>query len=300
MPNPTHRSSLPVPPPVSSPFTVKGTHRTRESGRISESVPLFQSLNSLFPRGVADCSLKCSIGLIYLALHLTLNWGGIPVASARPLLAQVDDSPLDSEPLNSQSVDLSPEIIEGSPVLQRWLQEVPNVLEEIRNDPSFRTRVRVGYAQVTSSDDGSGVNVGVEDLFIGGTGLTVSGDYFAGSGGFSGGGAQLRYYVLPLGGYFNLAPVVGYRHVEGESYSTSGVELGGRAMLVLSRTGGADLSLGYSVVGIGGDQTVGLGTFAVGYAITPEFRLSTDIRRHDADGDNDTRFGIGLEWMPRF
>jgi hypothetical protein len=196
-------------------------------------------------------------------------------------------------------VDLSPEIIEGSPVLQRWLQEVPNVLEEIHNDPSFRTRVRVGYAQVTSSDDGSGVNVGVEDLFIGDTGLTVSGDYFAGSGGFSGGGAQLRYYVLPLGGYFNLAPVVGYRHIEGDSYSTSGVELGGRAMLVLSRTGGADLSLGYSVVGIGGDQTVGLGTLAVGYAITPQFRLSTDIRRHDADGENDTRFGIALEWMPR-
>ncbi|WP_207088864.1 hypothetical protein [Phormidium pseudopriestleyi] len=273
-------------------------HRTKESGRISESVQLFRFLSSRLPKGLAGCGLKCSIGLVYLALHLTLNWGGIPVASARPLLAQVDDSPLDSEPLNSQSVDLSPEIIEGSPVLQRWLQEVPNVLEEIHNDPSFRTRVRVGYAQVTSSDDGSGVNVGVEDLFIRGTGLTVSGDYFAGSGGFSGGGAQLRYYVLPLGGYFNLAPVVGYRHIEGESYSTSGVELGGRAMLVLSRTGGADLSLGYSVVGVGGDQTVGLGTLAVGYAVTPQFRLSTDIRRHDADGDNDTRFGIAIEWMP--
>lgn len=296
--NPTHRNSLPLPPPVSSPFTVQGMHRTKESGRISESVQLFRFLSSRLPKGLAGCGLKCSIGLVYLALHLTLNWGGIPVASARPLLAQVDDSPLDSEPLNSQSVDLSPEIIEGSPVLQRWLQEVPNVLEEIHNDPSFRTRVRVGYAQVTSSDDGSGVNVGVEDLFIRGTGLTVSGDYFAGSGGFSGGGAQLRYYVLPLGGYFNLAPVVGYRHIEGESYSTSGVELGGRAMLVLSRTGGADLSLGYSVVGVGGDQTVGLGTLAVGYAVTPQFRLSTDIRRHDADGDNDTRFGIAIEWMP--
>ncbi|MGL5192194.1 MAG: hypothetical protein ACRC8Y_01140 [Chroococcales cyanobacterium] len=299
MPNPTHRDSLPVPDPVSSPCTVKGKQRTRESSRISESVPLFKSLSSLFPRKLKGYPLKCSVGLVYLALHLAGNWGGTPVASARPLLAQVDNSPLDSELLNSQSVDLSPEIIEGSPVLQRWLQEVPNVLEEIRNDPSFRTRVRVGYAQVTSSDDGSGVNVGVEDIFIGGTGLTLSGDYFAGSGGFSGGGAQLRYYVLPLGGYFNLAPVVGYRHVEGESYSTSGVELGGRAMLVLSRTGGADLSLGYSVVGIGGDQTVGLGTLAVGYAITPQFRLSTDIRRHDADGDNDTRFGIALEWMPR-
>lgn len=299
MPNPTHRSSLPLFPPVSSPLIVEGMQCTQESRRISESVPLLQSLLSLVPRGLAGCSLKCSVGLIYLALHLTLNWGGIPMASAKPLLAQVDDSPLDSEPVNSQSVDLSPEIIEGSPVLQRWLEEVPNVLEEIHNDPSFRTRVRVGYAQVTSDDDGSGVNVGVEDIFIGGTGLTLSGDYFAGSGGFSGGGAQLRYYVLPLGGYFNLAPVVGYRHIEGESYSTSGVELGGRAMLVLSRTGGADLSVGYSVVGIGGDQTVGLGTLAVGYAITPQFRLSTDIRRHDADGDNDTRFGIALEWMPR-
>jgi hypothetical protein len=298
MPNPTHRSSLPVPPPFSSPFTVKGMQRPWESGRISESVPLFKSLSSLFPRRLKSYPLKCSVGLVYLALHLTLNWGGIPVASARPLLAQVNDSPLDSEPLNSQSLDLSPEIIEGSPVLQRWLQEVPNVLEDIRNDPSFRTRVRVGYAQVTSSDDGSGVNVGVEDLFIGRTGLTVSGDYFAASGGFSGGGAQLRYYVLPLGGYFNVAPVVGYRHIEGESYSTSGVELGGRAMLVLSRTGGADLSVGYSVVGVGGDQTVGLGTLGVGYAITPQFRLSTDIRRHDADGENDTRFGIAIEWMP--
>ncbi|WP_254563373.1 hypothetical protein [Oscillatoria sp. HE19RPO] len=258
---------------------------------------MLQSLISLVPRRLVGCSLKCSLGLIYLALQ-TLTWGGMPMASAKPLLAQFDDSPLDSEPLNSQSLDLSPEIIEGSPVLQRWLEEVPNVLEEIHNDPSFRTRVRVGYAQVTSDDDGSGVNVGVEDIFIGDTGLTVSGDYFAGSGGFSGGGAQLRYYVLPLGGYFNLAPVVGYRHIEGESYSTSGVELGGRAMLVLSRTGGADLSVGYSVVGIGGDQTVGLGTLAVGYAITPQFRLSTDIRRHDADGDNDTRFGIALEWMP--
>ena len=300
MPNPTHRDSRPVHPPVSSPLIVQRKQRTSESSRISDSMPLFKSLSSLFPRRLKGYPLKCSVGLVYLALHLTLNWGGIPVASARPLLTQFDDSPLDSEPLNAQSLDLSPEIIEGSPVLQRWLEEVPNVLEEIRNDPSFRTRVRVGYAQVTSSDDGSGVNVGVEDLFIGRTGLTLSGDYFAGSGGFSGGGAQLRYYVLPLGGYFNLAPVVGYRHIEGESYSTSGVELGGRAMLVLSRTGGADLSLGYSVVGIGGDQTVGLGTLGVGYAITPQFRLSTDIRRHDADGDNDTRFGIGLEWMPRF
>ncbi|NET54098.1 MAG: hypothetical protein F6K09_37420, partial [Merismopedia sp. SIO2A8] len=39
----------------------------------------------------------------------------------------------------AQELDLSPEIIEGSPVLRRWLEEVPNVLEEIRHQPSFRT-----------------------------------------------------------------------------------------------------------------------------------------------------------------
>lgn len=47
----------------------------------------------------------------------------------------------------AQELDLSPELIEGSPVLQRWLEEVPNVLDDIRNDPSFRTRVRLGYSQ---------------------------------------------------------------------------------------------------------------------------------------------------------
>ena len=37
-------------------------------------------------------------------------------------------------PNATQDLDLSPEIIENSPVLQRWLKEVPNVLEDIRND----------------------------------------------------------------------------------------------------------------------------------------------------------------------
>lgn len=241
--------------------------------------------------------IHLSAGIVFL--HLT--WGIVPAWSRIPLLAQGNESPTQTETtprLDPEDLDLSPEIIENSPVLQRWLKETPNVLREIQTDPSFRTRVRVGYSQFPSVDAG-GFNVGVEDIFIGGTGLTLSGDYQASSGGdVSNAGAELRYYVLPLGGYFNLAPVVGYRQIEGESYSANGLQLGGRVMLVLSRTGAADLSLGYSRVGIGSDETAGLATFSVGYAIAPQFRLSADLQRQDGEDDNDTRVGIVVEWMP--
>ncbi|HEY9651104.1 MAG TPA: hypothetical protein V6C95_10615, partial [Coleofasciculaceae cyanobacterium] len=55
----------------------------------------------------------------------------------------------------AEELDLSPEIIENSPVLQRWLKEVPNVLDDIRNDPSFRTRLRLGYSHFPSTDGAS-------------------------------------------------------------------------------------------------------------------------------------------------
>lgn len=233
-------------------------------------------------------------------LYLTLGWGGVRAGLATPVLTQIPESVRDRPPVvDPQPLDLSPDIIENSPVLQRWLKDVPNVLEEIHSDPSFRTRVRVGYSQFPSNDDASGFNVGVEDLFVARTGLTVSGDYYAsGNGDRSSVGAELRYYVLPLGGYVNLAPVVGYRHIEAESYSASGLQLGGRLMLVLSRTGAADLALGYSRVGVGSDESVGVATFSVGYAIAPQFRLSADLQRQDGEDENDTRVGVAIEWMP--
>jgi len=212
-----------------------------------------------------------------------------------PIWAQTDRP----SPVTAEDLDLSPEIIEESPVLQRWLQEVPDVLEDIRTDPSFRTRVRLGYSQFPSTDDASGFNVGVEDLFFGGTGLTLSGDYQAsGNGDRTSGGAQLRYYLLPLGNYVNIAPVVGFRHLETEAYSTNGLELGGRLMLSLSRGGAGDVSLGYSQVGIGGDESVGLASFSVGYAVSRNVRLATDLQWQIADGDDDTRVGVVLELMP--
>ena len=192
-------------------------------------------------------------------------------------------------------LDLSPDI-ESSPVLQRWLHQVPNILEEIAKDPSFRTRLRLGYSQFRQV---GGVNIGVEDVFIGRSGLTVSGEYQAA---FNDQrityGGDLRYYVLPLGSYINVAPVVGYRHLETDAYLTNGVNVGVRLLLVLSRSGAADISLTQSWVAPGTEEEVGLTTLSVGYAFTRNLRLSTDIQQQNARQSKDSRVGIVLEWMP--
>ncbi|MEL6882573.1 MAG: hypothetical protein AAFP09_18765, partial [Cyanobacteria bacterium J06607_10] len=45
-----------------------------------------------------------------------------------------------AEPVTADSLNLPPDVVEQSPVLQRWLNEVPDVADDIRHDPSFATR----------------------------------------------------------------------------------------------------------------------------------------------------------------
>ncbi|MBW4538738.1 MAG: hypothetical protein KME43_06265 [Myxacorys chilensis ATA2-1-KO14] len=195
------------------------------------------------------------------------------------------------------SIDLDPQIIQNSPVLQRWLKEVPTVADDIQNDPSFRTRARIGYLRFSPEDD-PGLALGIEDLRVGKTRLTLSGDYQTTFKGRSAIGANLNYYLRPLGSYVNVAPVVGYRHLETDRYSTSGATLGVRVLLVLSRGGGADIALSQSWVAPGSDSEVGLSTLSFGYAVTHHLRISTDLQRQNSRQERDDRIGIGLEWMP--
>ncbi|NJR66787.1 MAG: hypothetical protein HC772_18120 [Leptolyngbyaceae cyanobacterium CRU_2_3] len=192
--------------------------------------------------------------------------------------------------------------MENSPVLQRWLQEVPDVQSDIRNDPSFRTRLRLGYlnlpSQENNSEDVSGISVGIEDVFIGRSGITASVDYqSAFNQDQEDYGAEVRYYVLPLGSYVNVAPVVGYRHIESDRNSTDGVNLGVRVVLSLSRTGAADASLSQSFVAPGTSEEVGITTLAVGYALTRHLRLSTQLQQQNTPHTKDNRLGVLLEWM---
>jgi hypothetical protein len=147
-------------------------------------------------------------------------------------------------------------------------------------------------------DEESGFQVGIEDVFLGDTGLTLNADY---QGTFEGDrelyGADLRYYVLPLGSVVNLAPVVGYRRLNLDSDAFDGLHAGLRAVLALSRTGAADLALTQSWIEPGSDAEVGLTTLSVGYAVSDRLRLSTDIQAQNSTQGKDTRFGIGLEWM---
>jgi hypothetical protein len=244
-----------------------------------------------------------------------------PAASAQPVnqLAQPSAQPLAQPsaqpgeltpavtPSAAEQLDLDPQILENSPVLQRWTEEVPNVLSDIRNDPSFRTRIRLGYSQFSSSDSVGGIHVGIEDVFVPKTHLTVSADYQASLGGGSlrvtrsdrqSFGSELRYYALPLGSSVNIAPVVGYRSLQSDQYQIDGVNVGLRLQLQLSRTGAADIALSQSWVNPGSDhEEVGLTTLTFGYALTHHLRLSTDLRRQNAPQHKDSGLGIGLEWM---
>jgi hypothetical protein len=199
----------------------------------------------------------------------------------------------------SSTLDLDPKLIEQSPVLQRWLKEIPDVASKIENDPSFRTRVRFGYSQFPSTDQAGGVNLGIEDLRIARSRVTVSADYNTSfNGKRNAWGANLQYYMRPLGKYINVAPVVGYRKLETRDTTIEGVNLGVKVLLVLSRGGGADISLTQTWVSPFSSEQTGLTTLSFGYALTHNLRLSTDLQKQNSPIRKDSRVGIGLEWMP--
>jgi hypothetical protein len=205
---------------------------------------------------------------------------------------------INPESVTENSLDLPPEIINNSPVLQRWKEKIPDVLEDINNDPSFRTRVGIGYAEFPSTQHDGGINIGVQDIFIGKTGLTVSGDYETSFGKRDAGGVNLQYYLLPLGYYVNVAPVIGYRAISTNNYSEDGVNIGGKIIFPLSRTGAADFSVSQTFISPGDDDEVGISNVSFGYAITKQIRLATEIEKQNSRVKKDSQFSIILEWMP--
>ncbi|MEB3123019.1 MAG: hypothetical protein VKL41_17585 [Snowella sp.] len=236
----------------------------------------------------------------YHALTVTLVlWGmgnGICPLSVKSEPAK----PPTQTQLTEDSLDLSPEIMENSPVLQRWRKEVPDLLEEIKNDPSFRTRIRLGYNLFPSSNNTSGVGIGIEDLFIGKSSLTLSGDYETSFSNRQSGGVNANYYLLPLGSYINIAPVVGYRYIQTNDYHTQGMNVGAKIMLALSRSGAADLAFSQSFISSGSDNEVGISTLSVGYALSNNLRISTDLQQQNSRAQKDNQVGLYLEWMPPF
>jgi hypothetical protein len=231
-------------------------------------------------------------------LGISLGWQIVLVSVANPPVnaqtKELDRSIADVQ----KNRDIRDRVLKESPTLQRWLKEVPDLLEDIRHDPSFRSRLRLGFTTFSSTDNAVGFNIGVEDIFIKRTGLTVSADYqSAFNGDRNAYGADLQYFVLPLGNYFNLAPLIGYRYVQSNDFNTDGLHLGLRLMLAFSRTGGGDISLSQSYISPGGSEEVGITSLSVGYAVTSKLRLSTDLEWQNSIEDHDSRAGVNLEFL---
>ena len=229
----------------------------------------------------------------FLKLLITLGWQ-IALVGIVNLQANADEERLNS----GDRLDIPDRVIQESPTLQRWLKEVPDVLEDIRHDPSFRTRLRFGFITFPSTDDAAGINLGIEDIFINRTGLTISADYqFAFNGNRNAVGADLHYFLLPLGSYINVAPLLGYRYVQSNDFNTDGLHVGLRLMLAFSRTGAGDISLSQSFISPGGNEEVGITSLSFGYGVTSKLRLSTDLEWQNSIEDNDRRAGINLELL---
>ena len=247
--------------------------------------------------------------LIGTAIFCLSCWGQSLPSGASPLSTQSRSklvaqmlSPAETQPVlnnNNNLIDIAPEILKGSPVLQKWLKGIPDVQNEIKTEPSFRTRVKVGYSQYPSANQAGGFHAAIDDIFFGRSGFSASANYNSSSTGKrTAYGVDAQYYLFPLGGYVNITPLVGFRHLETDKYNRDGLNLGAKVMIVPARGGGADVAISQSWVGFGSPTETGLTTFSVGYAITENLRLSTDIQQQNAKENYDSRVGFGVEWMP--
>ena len=216
----------------------------------------------------------------------------VSILSAASFSATLWDLPASSQPL---PIDIPPQL-RSSPTLKKWLRAVPDIQQDINNDPSFKTRIRLGYTRFTQSNT-DGLSMGLEDLRIGRTPMTLSASYST-SHTDSSWGIDVQPYLFPLGGYLNVAPVVGIRSLSTSTTQTTGLNLGARILLVPSRGGGADVTLQQTWTAIGTEQEVGIGKISVGYAIAPKLRIATDLERWNGRSIFETRASLLLEWMP--
>ena len=226
-----------------------------------------------------------------------------------PFLYLVGDNEVLAQSLDasekSQELDIDPEIIENSPVIREWIKEIPDVSSQIRNQPSFRTLIRFGYSLFPSNNDAGGVYIGIEDVFLGNSPFTISGEYVTSLNDDSSSrndrlavGGNLKYYLLPLGNYINIAPLIGYKSIETNDYQTDGLNVGIKVILALSPQGAADISFSQNFISPTSSEEVGITEVRAGYALSKYIRLSAGVAWQNSIKNTDSQFNIGLEWMP--
>ncbi|WP_330203704.1 hypothetical protein [Cyanobacterium sp. Dongsha4] len=239
----------------------------------------------------------------YIQVFVNIRFLSLPICFVTFVFYLLSISQVYGETVGeSSNLDVDPNLIENSPVIQKWIKEIPDVSDEIRNQPSFPTLFRVGYSQFPSNNNSGGVYVGIEDLFVGDTPLTFSANYSSDLSNNSQGqrvsiGSTIQYYLLPLGGYINIAPVVGYRYIETNGYHSDGVNVGVKVKFAFSPQGAADISLIQSFIAPTSNDEVGVTEIKAGYAINKHLRLSSGISWQNSIKQEDSQLNIGLEWI---
>lgn len=194
---------------------------------------------------------------------------------------------------SAADLEIDRQIIDRSPVLQRWLNRPPDLLDDIRNSPSFDSKLRIG---ITSRNHSLGLELGAEDIFLGKSPVTFNvGVQAELSGRESEINAHFRYYLLPLGSYWNVAPIVGYRQFnQFERPQISGLDVGLQGILVLSPQS-SDLRLSHTFTSPQGDLEMSTTTLSSSYALTNNLRLGTKIEWRRSPIIYDSRVGFLLE-----
>jgi hypothetical protein len=229
------------------------------------------------------------------------GWRRLSLASAIAVLSAglVWGSPSEgNQPVSEKPSALDNSLIDSSSNLRRWLKQTPDLFEENRHDPAFLPTIRFGYSYFAAQDHPSGFGVGVQDWFLGSLPLSISADYQTNLQGQQAGGGNLQYYLMPLGWDFNITPVVGYRSVQQDDFHSDGINLGGKVVFALSRTGAADIRLSQMFTAPGTDREVGTSNLSVGYALSSHWRLATDLQQQNSRGGKESRVGLYLEWQP--
>ncbi len=259
---------------------------------LSLSLALMLCSDALSPRPQWSCVWSC-VRILGIGLEIGLLSGlmGIPVALAQTQSLNPDPTLLTLDPTPSSALDSA--LLEASPTLRRWLEQPPDLLEEIRNRPLIQPRIQASLGTDTWS-------VGLEDLRLFDR-LTVSGDYQqflnTASGTEQQFGSSLRYYLAPLGSQVNVAPVVGYRHLEAAERSWGTVQWGAHAVLIPA-PGAADLTLSYSWLHPPDESISTLVQLTTAYTLRPSFRMGARYRYESSRLDQETSFGLVVEWIP--
>jgi hypothetical protein len=201
-------------------------------------------------------------------LLFALGWSKEMVAQVQPL-----------------ELNLPPAMVEESSLLQSWPIAIPDLREQIKNEPIFSPRIGVSL-----SDDQLGVNF--RRVNVPGTRWIIEGNYDSINEGVS-----LDYYSRGLGHRLNIAPTIGYDSIEIEDRSRSGMSLGVKVLLFGAGDGG-DGSISHRFVNPGeGSKEMGITSLSFGYALTPGMRLATDFNFYRTIKHQEDQFKLNLEFL---